>query len=189
MRKSTTLTKDLSEAQKEAFRTLQEENVAPRKEDLEDQRIPALKLIMEVATRWSSTLHMIERALVLRPHLDEVLLMANKKTHRDLMLFDNEWTILTECARLLRPFAEVVQMLEGQKYVTLSLVWPCISLLKEFLSDGEIGEERLDWTQFTPETNALRAALLREISAPDRFANPDKLSKVATLLDPRYLLY
>jgi hypothetical protein len=46
------------------------------------------------------------------------------------MLNDNEWKLLDELIRLLIPIESATEFLGGQKYSTLSLIFPTIQTLK-----------------------------------------------------------
>ncbi len=155
---------------------------------LSDQRVPASTLMMEVSTRWLCTLSMINRAIELRGALDGAL--EKEKEHRLRRLSRLEWWLLEKVAELLTPFADAVKMLEGGKYVSLSLVWPLIASLRRFLKGWQAADPTTHslprWEKSVPSAaNSLRAALWKELNQEDRFKSPDKLTQIATLLDPR----
>ena len=85
-----------------------------------------LAVIQDVTTRWWSTWSMIARLLQLKRalqslHRDELL---------DIGLTEAQWTILAMLEKVLRPFMQVQKALEGDKYVSLSLVPYLLSTLR-----------------------------------------------------------
>ena len=80
-------------------------------------------LLQDVATRWWSTYRTIARALEVKESLD---FMARRKNMipPERCLTEEEWKCLKEIGFVLQPFAQAQKMLEGDKYVTSSLVCP-----------------------------------------------------------------
>lgn len=81
-------------------------------------------LIMDVATRWWSTHSMLERLLEFRVALSFVY-VANRESMRKKKvpdLTDDEWTFVEQLNEFLIDFRRVQQSLEGEKYVTISLI-------------------------------------------------------------------
>lgn len=76
------------------------------------------KVIQDVRTRWWSTYVAIERLIVLKPYLN----ILEVEGHLKCNLEDEDWEILREVESLLQPFMIVQKILEGQQYVTMSLV-------------------------------------------------------------------
>ena len=77
-----------------------------------------LGVIQDVVTRWWSTYSMIERLLKLKDALK--LLYSTHKVKKRLSAA--EWEVLEHVSTLLKPFMCVQKALEGEKYVTISLV-------------------------------------------------------------------
>jgi hypothetical protein len=78
----------------------------------------AVKPIQYVTTRWWSTYTMCDRLLRLKMYLcllkSEGALTCN--------LTDSQWCIVCDLHNLLKPFMIAQKLLEGQIYVTISLV-------------------------------------------------------------------
>ena len=81
-------------------------------------KLPNLNVLQDVTTRWWSTYLMIARLLALRKALDHM--------HSEGILLVGftaaEWVILAHIAVVLEPFMAIQKAMEGEKYVTISLV-------------------------------------------------------------------
>ena len=82
--------------------------------------IKALMVIADVVTRWWSTWMMCQRLVFLRPYL--TVMVATQKLSATFMLTEPQWGIVQEIVHILEPFMIVQKQLEGEKYVTISLV-------------------------------------------------------------------
>jgi hypothetical protein len=78
----------------------------------------ALTVIQDVMTRWWSTFSMLERLLKLK----NVLTVMHLEGEMRLFLTDAQWSIVTDMTVLLKPFMIAQRLLEGQSYVTISLI-------------------------------------------------------------------
>ncbi len=87
-------------------------------EELLRLHMAVLVVIQDVTTRWWSTHAMVARLLQLKRALQNL----QRDDLLDIGLTDEQWDILAEVEKLLRPFMQVQKALEGEKYVTLSLV-------------------------------------------------------------------
>lgn len=97
-----------------------------------------LKVIQDVETRWWSTHSCLERLVFLKPAVqmhEAELGRASRATYQPL-LSDVDWAIIELLVPLLEPFMVVQRLLEGEKYVTVSLVVPAIQGLRFGLRDG-----------------------------------------------------
>jgi zinc finger BED domain-containing protein 1 (E3 SUMO-protein ligase ZBED1) len=103
-----------------------------------------LKFIQDVVTRWWSTYAMIERFLDLVPYIDMLALRGAVVANE--VLSGAELEELRELKKILKPFMVVQKMLEGQKYVTNSLMPYVIhnirEEIKETLENAETEEMR-----------------------------------------------
>jgi len=78
----------------------------------------AVKCIQDVTTRWWSTYSMCERLLRLRPYL--LLMEAEGVLTKNLT--DQQWLIVKDTTALLEPFMCAQRLLEGECYVTVSMI-------------------------------------------------------------------
>jgi hypothetical protein len=78
----------------------------------------ALSVIQDVCTRWWSTFSMHERLLCLKDALIIMTLEGNLR----VSLTDAQWTIVKKVTILLKPFMIAQRLLEGESYVTISLI-------------------------------------------------------------------
>ena len=89
--------------------------------------VPKHKLIHDVVTRWNSTYDMIERVCEQQLPISSVLLQR-QDTLMHLELLPNEWRILENILKLLRPFKIATKHLSGEKYPTISALGPLYSM-------------------------------------------------------------
>ena len=79
-----------------------------------------LTVIQDVKIRWWSTWKMLRRLLELQVYF--AILVAEEILDASMNLKATEWAIITEIESMLEPFMVIQRVLEGQKYVTSSLV-------------------------------------------------------------------
>ena len=77
-----------------------------------------VKCIQDVATRWWSTYSMCHRLIRLRPYLN--LMEAEGSLKKNLSA--DHWSIIVDTCAVLEPFMFAQKLLEGETYVTISLV-------------------------------------------------------------------
>ena len=105
-----------------------------------------LKTIQDVATRWWSTYSMVERLLHLRLHIFVVCHMPTNLTNRSLVnLTDEQWALLKDIVKILKPFMLAQELLEGEKYVTLSLVVTIIEKIRRNLKTELLNTEHSEY--------------------------------------------
>ena len=88
------------------------------KEETKARLEVALTVIQDVMTRWWSTFSMLERLLKLK----NVLTVMHLEGEMRLFLTDAQWSIVADMTVLLKPFMIAQRLLEGQSYVTISLI-------------------------------------------------------------------
>lgn len=145
-----------------------------------------LKLIRDNATRWLSQLHMIRRALRLRPYLTRTIfeynmewtagnftskgtMKAGRKMPRVLLpeghLSDSDWLALERLVKILSYYETVVKILEGDGQVrrrrngfegSYGNIWDVILGMEEIL--GVLEKEKLEVASF-PEPEQLRIGI------------------------------
>ncbi len=77
-----------------------------------------VKCIQDVATRWWSTYSMCERLLRLRPYFS--LMEAEGQLKKNLT--NAQWMVVKDTTALLEPFMCAQRLLEGECYVTISMI-------------------------------------------------------------------
>ena len=157
-----------------------------------------LVVFQDVVTRWWATWRMLDRVIHLKPVLNSLLL--DNKLPESKWPDDKEWKIYVQMRNILKPFAEAQRTLEGEKYVTSSLVLPTILHLGSTLKDAVTDAANSD------ETLVAAKALFADYKTRWRWEQPSKFSPqviwgyrqrqvgvhpalfFATLLDPRFKL-
>ncbi len=91
----------------------------------------AVGVVIDVVTRWWSTYSMCECLIHLQPALaamalDNLLPASN-------LLNETDWMTIREVHKLLKPFKDAQELLEGDKYVTLSLLPIAIKAIRAAL--------------------------------------------------------
>lgn len=77
------------------------------------------RLIQDLPTRWSSTYHMLERFVEHESYIRATIAVLN----RDLpIILNEEWTMLAELCRVLKPFHEATKAMSGENYITASTI-------------------------------------------------------------------
>jgi len=101
-----------------------------------------LKVVQDVVTRWWSTYSMVERLLELRVSLHQLANIDDKIA--EIMLSLQEWEIVKQMERILKPFMHIQRFFEGQTYVTISHVPYMIKTLRGILEGFSNNEETED---------------------------------------------
>ena len=110
-----------------------------------DVRRP-LKFIQDVVTRWWSTYCMIERFLDLLPYVD--MLHLRGAVSEGEMLSASDIIYLRVLKRVLKPFMIAQKVLEGQKYVTNSLLPYIIHTVREEIKESIASSEGQSTSDF-----------------------------------------
>lgn len=136
---------------------------------------PQLKLIQEVETRWNSSYNMLERLYEQREAVGAAL--ARLKT--DISpISSEEYSIISECLIVLRPFIDATTELSQETRVSGSKVIPLLTMMDYCLS------EEIEKTASIGSSLAEKLRmLLRE--KLDRIQSMSIMC-LATLLDPRF---
>ena len=93
----------------------------------------AVGVVVDVVTRWWSTYSMCTRLIHLQPALAAMAL--DKKIPESILLSETDWKILRQVHQLLEPFKESQELLEGDKYVTLSILPIAIKAIRTALKE------------------------------------------------------
>lgn len=87
-------------------------------------KFTALRPTIPVVTRWNSVYFMLERSLVIRQALDRYLM----ETRAQEVLYDEDWDNLQALKDVLETYKDVSIILEGETYVTGSLIVPTMAV-------------------------------------------------------------
>lgn len=98
---------------------------------LQEEKQKAVTTIQDVITRWWSTYSMCQRLLRLKKYFEMMVLAGTLVATMNLTVA--QWEIVTLIIKLLQPFMQAQKMLEGEKYVTISLVPTLIISLRNQL--------------------------------------------------------
>lgn len=134
----------------------------------------------DVQTRWNSTLLMLRRFIRLRWPVLAVLNDEDmtKRAKKPVLLSDAEWDMAATLVSTLED-AEVTKQLSGESYVTMSLVVPLLSTMRDELRK-EDDERALNITLFL-EKMADEITRRFKLDAPK-----PSLQILAAALDPRF---
>ena len=79
-----------------------------------------VNVVQDVQTRWWSTYAMLERMLHLKPYI--ILMVRESLLLPTINLTNEQWMIVEDVCAILALFKFVQKLMEGQKYVTVSLI-------------------------------------------------------------------
>ena len=100
---------------------------------LEAQRLNGVKIplsvIQDVVTRWWSTYSMCQRLIILKLYI--MLLLGNNPQIPHVTT--HHWSIVEAQVTVLEPFMLIQKVLEGQKYVNISLIPYLVSKVRNHL--------------------------------------------------------
>lgn len=136
--------------------------------------LPELKLKQDVATRWNSSLLMMERLIAVKNPLSAVL--ASFKSAPEGLTVE-EWTTMEECCAVLKPAFHMTEELSGEKYPTMAIVIPLVRGLQYSVKNLKC---------LTATAKLLQTDFLDVISKRLGILEANKLCALATIIDPRY---
>lgn len=166
-------------------------------EILLSKQIPgsAVKCIQDVTTRWWSTYSMCERLIRLQPYFS----LMEAEGQLDKNLTEMQWKIVKDTTALLEPFMCAQRLLEGESYVSVSmiafLVWKIRKGLDDAIESPQSSEHvrqlavkmnnkfEEQWGCGTPGTVATEHLSEGPRRRPKGIP---RLALVASLLDPRF---
>ena len=101
-----------------------------------------LKLVQDVSTCWNFCYHMVERFIKLQQSVCAALIELQRQ---DLMPHDNEVTTMEVYEAVMKPIADITDLIGGEKLFTFSAVRPLIyklynSYLKVNTTDNPVGK-------------------------------------------------
>lgn len=103
------------------------------------------RVVKDVKTRWNSSFYSWQRLLLLKNAIvflpsklkaDHIRENTNdgKRLER-IMLTEDEWKLMEGLVKILKRFEEITRLFSESKYVTLSLIYPCITSLKNYIKE------------------------------------------------------
>ncbi|XP_067283546.1 E3 SUMO-protein ligase ZBED1-like [Pseudorasbora parva] len=142
------------------------------------------KLIHDVAVRWNSSYHMIERLLEQQwpvvATLSDPEITQRGKHHLDLK--NDQWILLEELKEVLQPYEQATVFLSGQSYVTASVLPPLLKGLLKSTRNKSFDSAAMTFFQTKAEEEIL--SRWREVFV---FQEDGKnVSLIAAALDPRF---
>ena len=99
--------------------------------------MPVLVFVQDVVTRWMSSYHMVQRILQRKQalvYLHAELDMNRNEALNEVRLSNDEWMFLEAMMVILRCIADTQKRLEGEQYVTISLVVPYVQVIRGTLT-------------------------------------------------------
>lgn len=139
--------------------------------------IASHKLIMDVVTRWNSSMDMLERYLEQQAAITAALLSTEvRKNGRQLDTLDsNDITDAEEIVNLLKPLKKATTVLSDEKSATLSLIVPLKSMIEQSMTLDEKDSKTIA---------NMKAAILQNLSG--RYTAVQDYLLESTALDPRF---
>jgi hypothetical protein len=131
-----------------------------------------VKLIQDVPTRWSSTADMCARLVAMRPVFQAMTTALGEPNP----LTTYEWTVLELISMLLHPLREAQELLEGQKYVTISLVPTIVHQLRTRLRQKAEAVSAVAANAVPAAYTAADAAADDGVETAEEAAEPEPLS-------------
>ena len=157
---------------KDAFLVAQ--NDKSRSEGGKELRRPVM-LLLDVATRWNSTLFMIRRALLLKEPIEVALLRLKQS---DLNLTIDEWRTAEILMELLEPFHVATEEISSQTQVTISKPLIILQNRHQALQPDAAGSEVAE---------RFKAILLQSLEERQlKYKSESQVPLLGSMLDPRF---
>lgn len=137
------------------------------------------KLIQDVPTRWNSTYYMLERFCELEePIRTTMALVVNKNWP---IFFVEEWELLKEIVKILKPLETVTNFVSGQKFVTASSIITLTAGLLDIYKQFEA-------QNLNELSKNIIKTILDGINKNERFGRLESSNSLilTTFLDPRF---
>ena len=149
-----------------------------------DESDDSLEVIIDCSTRWNSSLDMLERLVKLRWAIGAVLSDPNVTARNNaatLKMSDENWLLAQAVVPVLKPLKQVTTMSSGQKYPSLSAVYPQLYIVLKHVQAVQPGDSLAVKQCRSAITDELRRRYYpygySTLNAPK-----------ATVFDPRYKL-
>nr|CAD7194659.1 unnamed protein product [Timema douglasi] len=138
--------------------------------------LPALKLIQDVETRWSSEYAMLDRLVCLRKAVAAELASSNSDIDS---LSSTEWKLAGGIVEVMRPFAEATTEACGNAYPTASMIIPILHCLEATTLAHIQKNELVSAVPFA-------RSLLKSLKSRFALYKMDEINALCTIVDPRY---
>lgn len=150
------------------------------------------KLVQSVKTRWNSTFLMLKRLIEQREAVIGVLsdrTVTTRNQAGQLMLSEDEWTLIENIANVLQPFELVTTLLSSDSQPTISIVMPILqSLVQNFLSKTN-DEDTDDVTRMKNQLLQEMRSRFKDVLCSDYSVTGSleiSVLDISTFLDPRF---
>lgn len=143
-----------------------------------------LEIIIDCSTRWNSSLDMLDRLVKLRWAIGAVLSDPNVTAHNNAKTFkmtDDNWYLAQAMISLLKPLKQVTTMSSGQKYPSLSSIYP-----QMFIVLRNVEASKPDDSAVIQQCRRTISDQLRQRYYPTGFSTLN--GPKASVFDPRYKL-
>ena len=154
--------------------------VLKSKQDL--LKLPKLKLIQDVATRWNSSYEMLERYLQQQPAVTAALMSPEiRKNFKDIAtLNEDDVSHAEEIVNIMKPLKTMTTVLCTEKEPTISLIFPMqsqiVQTFKESVTDSTVAKD-------------IEAVIMKDIGSRYQDHDLKEFLCLASLLDPRFRPY
>lgn len=134
------------------------------------------KLLKDIATRWNSIFHMLNRFVELETTIKATLAIIDTDLH---ILTPEEWKVCKELCLVLKPFNEVTTLISGENYMCASM----IIVLYKGLADVC---EKFKNKSF--DSSVKRTIQVLQDGITSRFSDLEMSNtlRMATFLDPKF---
>ncbi|CAG8751117.1 31429_t:CDS:2 [Gigaspora margarita] len=138
-----------------------------------------LRAQSDVVTRWNSTYNAWVRMLELKPYIEILASSLTVQSERDaiedgkqlksIMITENEWTAVAGIINILKPFSDITNYISGSSYLTMSIIYPTISTLRNALLKEYVDEDIsiYDTNEIDLNTDDISVFDLEEVSDED----------------------
>lgn len=141
----------------------------------EEMKLPMLNVVQEVDTRWNSEFAMLERLLILKDPLSQIMIDYDVITG----FTASEWKVINELVCILKPVNEATTISSGAKYPTLSMIIPLIEGMLDNITKSTAKSVHCSGIQFSRE-------LVRAIKSRFPLLKSNFTLMSSMYLDPRF---